>query len=161
MTFLEAVAAAPAPVNTAGFRGKQALKREHRSQVACNDDRRLTGSLCLDDVLLREPTHSRASRWDYGVGYRPLHGEERAVWVEVHPAGTSSVSEVLKKLEWLKRYLRDEAHDLRGLTVSDGTVNPYVWLSTSSGVHITPNSPQARSLRAAGLDMPRKVLVLP
>jgi len=35
----------------------------------------------------------------------------------------------------------------------------YHWLATD-GVHINPNSPQARRLAAVGLTMPRRVLIL-
>jgi hypothetical protein len=35
----------------------------------------------------------------------------------------------------------------------------YHWLATD-GVHITPNSPEARQLAQAGLTMPREVLKL-
>ena len=59
-----------------------------------------------------------------------------------------------------RKLAEEEGIDIATLTVSDGCIRPYVWIATA-GVHIPPNSPQARQLSAAGLDMPRKVLDLP
>ena len=160
MSFEEAVRAAPAPVDRACRSGIQALKRADRSRIACADPRRLTGSIDLDSALVGEPGYANAPRWDYGIGYTPRGAAHRAIWVEVHPASTGNVREVIHKLNWLQRWLRNEAPQLASLTVSDGRIRPYVWIATA-GVHIPPNSPQARRLSREGLSMPRKVLQLP
>ena len=160
MSFKAAVQAAPAPVNDAWQPGKRALSNVHRSRVECADPQRITGSIALDAVLARDADHANAQRWDYGLGYRPRNGNERAIWVEVHPASTSNVSEVIAKLRWLRAWLRDEAHNLDSLTVADEDGLPFVWIATA-GVHIVPNSPQARKLSSEGIHRPQKALRLP
>lgn len=160
MNFEEAVRAAPAPVDSAYRSGKQALAGADRSRVTCVDPRRLTGSINLDSALSGEPGYANEPRWDYGIGYKPNRSVERAIWVEVHPAATSNVREVVDKLNWLRTWLREEALQLASLTASDGRIPPFVWIATA-GTHIPRNSPQARQLATVGLDMPRKVLELP
>ena len=94
MSFQAAVQAAPTAVAGAYRPGKQALPGQHRSLVTCADSRRLTGSVNLDAAL--QASLPNAPRWDYGLGYQPVSGAERAVWIEVHPAATSNVGEVLR-----------------------------------------------------------------
>lgn len=160
MSFEEGVRAAPAPVDRACRVGIQALKRAHRSRVSCADPRRLTRSIDLDSALSGEAEYANEPRWDYGIGYRPARSPERAIWVEVHPASTSNVREVIDKLNWLRTWLREDAPRLASLTVSDGGIRPFVWIATT-GVHIPRNSLQARQLSTVGLDLPRGVLRLP
>ena len=160
MSSREAVGAAAPPADDAWREGKQALAGAHRGRVDCADPRRLTGSLDLDSALAREPRHADAPRRDYGIGYRPRRGDERAVRVEVHPASTSNVAEVLAKLGWLRRWLSDEAPDLEAMTGTAGAPKPFVRVAVD-GVRIQRGSPQARRLSAAGLDMPRQRLSLP
>jgi len=160
VSFEEAVRAAPAPVDRAYRSGKRALAREYRSRVACAEPRRLTGSIDLDSALSSEPGYANAPRWDYGIGYKPRCAEERAIWIEVHPASTSNVREVISKANWLRTWLRENAPPLALLTIGDGPIRPFVWIATAR-VHIPRNSPQARQLAIAGLDMPRKALRLP
>lgn len=158
MSFEDAVKDAAPPLSTVFQPGKQALKGEHRQRVRCRVPSRITGSIDVDAALA--DAQPQASRWDYGIGYRPPHGDERALWVEVHPAATSDVDTVLRKLAWLKAYLRESAPALDALTVADAGSKPFVWLATGR-VRITPNSRHARLLRQSGLDLPRQVLDLP
>lgn len=113
---------------------------------------RLGGCNALGSLYLEGAVPS--ARWDYGIGIQRGNATE-AVWVEIHPACTSEVGRVIDKLHWLKDWLRQQAPDLWALTPS----NAYYWVATN-GVHITRDSPQARSLAQAGLTMPRRVLEL-
>ena len=160
MSFRAAARAAPAPVDRAWRPGKRALSSAHRSRVECEDAHRLTGSINLDSALATGARHANEPRWDYGLGYQPPHGAERAIWLEVHPAATSNVGEVITKLSWLRAWLRDEAPRLESLTVTDSDIPAFVWVATA-GVHIPRNSPQARRLSSQGLRMPRRALRLP
>ena len=160
MSFEEAVRAAPAPVDRAYRSGKRALARKYRSQVICAEPRRLTGSIDLDSALSSEPGYANAPRWDYGVGYKPRSAEERAIWIEIHPASTSNVREVISKVNWLRKWLRENARQLDLLTIEGGPIRSFVWIATTR-VHIPQNSPQARQLAIAGLNMPRRALQLP
>lgn len=130
--------------------------------VGCKDTRRFTGSIALDEALQQVKGYGQAARWDYGVGYRPSSSAETAVWVEVHPAQTTNVSEVLRKLDWLKGFLRENAKDLWELTkrVPEDT-GAFHWVATNSGTHIRPGSREERRLRQAGLNLPKRKLELP
>ena len=131
--------------------GLQALGNDsNRVQVARR--RSLVGSVALDDVL--RARYPDDPRWDYGIGLKKS-AREFAVWIEVHPAWTSEVRTVLRKLQWLKTWLKNHAPKLQKLT----GVQSYFWVATG-GVHIRQGSPQARLLQSAGLSMPRKRLDL-
>ncbi len=157
-TFQGAVADAPSPVNQAYRPGKQALERRHRKLVTCSDTQRLTGSIALDTTLAQHPDYANQSRWDYGIGYKPRMGTERAVWVEVHTATTSEVSAVIRKLQWLRAWLRSEAEQLNRLTGDVGEER-FVWIA-SNGDHILRNSSQFRRLQQTVIRRPRNSLTL-
>ena len=157
-TFRDAVADAPSPVNQAYRPGKQALERRHRTLVTCSDTQRLTGSIDLDATLAQEPDYANQSRWDYGIGHKPTRGPERAVWVEVHTATTREVSAVIRKLEWLRTWLRTEAEQLNRLTGHVGQ-DSFVWIA-SNGDHIPRNSSQFRRLQRTAIRQPRRNLTL-
>ncbi len=154
MTFKDAVSKAPAPVAAALKPGLQALGADS-AVVACSDPRRLGGSIDLDAALAESCPN--ASRWDYGVGVKTGRSE-RAVWIEVHTATTNEVKVVLAKVAWLKTWLREQAPALGNLTSQAD--RSFFWAATSAGVHIVPNSPQAKMLRQAGIEMPRKVVTI-
>lgn len=162
MSFKECVEKASNPLRGAFREGKQALKREHRRLVECTNTRNIVGSVDVDSSVGVAEEHQHSKTWDYGVGYkdRGRQNRERAIWVEVHPAHTKNVSEVVEKLAWLKRFLRSEASALNEITYESKGIKPFVWIATGP-VAIPRNSRQARMLSLSGLDMPRKILKLP
>lgn len=160
MKFRDAVGQAEHPVNTACKPGKKALERKHRNLVNCEEPQRITGSVNLDAALASLRKYASEPRWDYGLGYIPEDGRECALWVEVHTATTREVSAVLRKLRWLEQWLNSSADDLRKLTDSADEKNRFVWIA-SNGVHIPPNSRQARELNRSAIRKPRKTLNLP
>lgn len=151
MTFRQAVNATPS-VQGQYRPGLQALSAGHAARIQCHDTRRLTGSINVDSAL--QSAEPNAPRWDYGIGYR-RGNYEVAVWVEVHPASSKHVTDVMNKLKWLKDWLRTQAPALAALTQGD-----YYWVSTGGTIAITPNSPQAKRLAAAGLRGPMRSLQL-
>lgn len=155
MTFEEAVKKAPAPVSGAYKPGKRALGGYSGKILSRRGS--FTGSIDLDTALKRHP-HGQGNPWDYGLGYE-LAAKERAIWLEVHPASDGEVGVMVKKLEWLRAWLKDHGKDLRALTGS-GIADTYFWAATN-GVAITPNSPQARKLASSGMSMPRNAITLP
>ena len=132
--------------------GLQALATGDAARIQCDNPRRLTGSVNVDGAL--QAAEPNVSRWDYGIGLRRKSAES-AIWVEVHPASSTSITDMLNKLQWLRDWLRSQAPALAALTQSD-----YYWVSTDATIAITPNSPQARRLAAAGLRGPMRVLKL-
>jgi hypothetical protein len=150
--FQKAVSDTPDLGKHAYHAGLKALTAAHRKRIQ-QGEARILGSINLDGALCQR--YPNEPRWDYGIGIQK-GSKPFAIWVEVHPASTSNVSEVLLKLRWLKGWLSGQATQLHALTPPQ---RAYHWIATD-GVHITPNSPEARQLAQAGLTMLRKVLRL-
>lgn len=132
-TFKSIVQAIPA-IAGAYREGLQALESKDAGKVKPQNPRKLSGSVYLDKCL--KTTNPRDARWDYVIGYR-----EKAYFVEVHPANTSNVDEVVKKKKWLEVWLKTNALDLKAMMAGTG----YYWIA-SGKVAILPNSPQARKI---------------
>lgn len=119
--------------------GLSALKKaEGKSQIRKGKSAKLEGSVDIDgDCLKRYPN---SNRWDYVVGVARTMGDT-AVFIEVHPAETSKVSDIERKLKWLfDVYLAREAQEpLRALP------REVHWVA-SSRVHIPATTPQSRYL---------------
>ena len=132
-TFKSIVQAIPA-IAGAYREGLQALESKDAGKVKPQNPRKLSGSVYLDKCL--KTTNPHDARWDYVIGY-----SEKAYFVEVHPANTSNVDEVVKKKKWLDVWLKTNALDLKAMMA--GT--DYYWIA-SGKVAILPNSPQARKI---------------
>ncbi len=160
MRFQDAVEQAAQPVDKAYAVGKQALENKHRNLIKCEDERRMTGSINLDAALAKRPEYASEPRWDYGLGYQAEKRPECAIWVEVHAATTYQVGAVVKKLDWLKKWLQSNEVELRRLTESADAENRYIWIATN-GVHIPRNSREFRILNMKGIHKVCKFLHLP
>ena len=155
-TFRQAVETAPSPVNGAWRPELQALDRANRRKVSCADTRRLTGRIDLDAALRPIPRYANAPRWDYGIGYCPPSGVERAVWIEVHKAETGEVSVVLDKLKGLRNWPVHDADQLRRMTDRGDAGGRYFWIATDK-IRIPRTSPQARRLSQSGVRLVPRV----
>jgi hypothetical protein len=153
LTFKQAVAQTADLGESVWQPGLQALGT-HSQHVQCAETERLGGSVNLDEAL--KPLYPTEPRWDYALGWHRGSGEV-AIWVEVHPAYTSEVEVVIRKLQWLRGWLATSAPALDALTKRDES--PFFWLATG-GVSITRNSPQARRLAKSGLRYPARVVRL-
>ncbi len=122
--------------------GIGAVRTRDRQRIRCANPRCLAGSVNLDKALAR--SHPNEPRWDYGIGVRAGRGFDRAIWIEVHPASSHHIGDVLKKLAWLEAWLESSAQALRQITAE------YVWVASGS-VAIPPGSPQRRILSARGV----------
>lgn len=132
-TFKSIVQAIPA-IAGAYREGLQALESKDAGKVKPQNPRKLSGSVYLDKCL--KTTNPHDARWDYVIGYR-----EKAYFVEIHPANTSNVDEVVKKKKWLDVWLKTNALDLKAMMAGTS----YYWIA-SGKVAILPNSPQARKI---------------
>lgn len=118
-----------------GYRiGLQALKEGDRQLIATGNTRLLEGSVDID-ACTREKRPDEA-RWDYAIGY-----DGKAYFVEIHPADTSNVSEIISKADWLKNWLKNQAPALKALAPD----NTFYWIP-SGRYKILPNSPQFKRL---------------
>ena len=139
--FKEAVEATP-EIRKGYCKGLQALKG-NAAKVNVADTRKLDGSVDIDACTLE--LYPDAPRWDYAIGY-----DEKAYFLEVHPANTSNVKEMIQKAEWLKQWLQQKAPALKAIA-SNGS---FYWVP-SSKYAIQPNSPQYRKLAQS------KILLVP
>lgn len=135
--------------------GIEALDKAHRSCIQISDTRLLTGSVNIDSALAKIPAHSQANRWDYAVGYK-CGNKQTVAWIEVHAANAGEIGTMLRKLAWLKNWLSQTAVTLNTIPRPLG----YVWIATEAKVHLTKNSPQAKRLAKAGLNLPTRKIVL-
>lgn len=146
--FKEAVEATPEVAN--GYRtGLQAIESVDRNAVKLMDNRKADGSLNIDKET--KCLYPNDSRWDYAIGY-----DDKVFFVEVHPANTSNISEMAKKKEWLKQWLKSKAPLLDALPSG----NPrFLWAATESGVHISNQASYMRKLAQLGFNPKRPVII--
>jgi hypothetical protein len=149
MGFKQAVAAAEG-LEGAYRSGLGALRHADRNKVALPNARRLSGSVNLDEALAESRPND--PRWDYGIGVRQGRSPERVVWAEVHPAASSNVKEVLRKLAWLKRWLVESAPELQRMPAD------FVWIA-SGRVAIPRHAPQFRKLAMSAVRLVRQLRI--
>ena len=122
-----------------------ALDKAHRNRIHAGRTSRIAGSVDIDSAL--QSAYPNARRWDYVVGYRRNNQEDRAYFIEVHPAEAGEVERVLGKKKWLEGWMQGKA-------LGDVRPREFVWLS-AGGIRIPPNSPHKRRLSAHGLKLVR------
>jgi len=149
MTFEQAVRETP-DVSSAYCPGLQAIRRCDRTHMDCPDTSVLAGSINLDEAV--ETLYPSDPRWDYGIGLVVNQRDDRVIWVEVHPASTSNVGEMLRKRDWLRAWLKTSAPKVRRLQC-----HAFYWVA-SGRIAISRNSPQARRLAESGMRFPTKHL---
>lgn len=114
-------------------KGLQAMKADSMG-VKPVENKLLSGSVDIDSCT--KSKYPDAARWDYAIGYK-----EKAYFIEVHPANTSNIKEMLRKADWLKAWLKDNGKALDKIKNDE---NLY-WVPTGK-VAIPKTSPQCRSL---------------
>ena len=144
--FLDAVESTP-EICASYKNGLQALKRSDTGKVTASDTRKIDGSVDIDAAV--KTLYPDANRWDYAIGY-----DSKVCYVEVHPAYTSEIDTMLKKLSWLKGWLKDKAPDLNSL---NKMTPAYVWIQ-SGKCAILPTSHQSKKLAQIGLPKPALTL---
>ncbi|WP_019588968.1 MULTISPECIES: hypothetical protein [unclassified Thioalkalivibrio] len=124
--------------------GLQALEKAGRDRVGLSRSRDCHGSANIDAALVASRPND--PRWDYVVAY-----DETLHFIEVHPAHTSAVEEMRRKLEWLKGWLDGKALERPGSS-------EFHWVA-SGKIAILPNSRQMRQAARMRLK-PKKYLQL-
>lgn len=124
-----------------GFKnGLQALGA-NSELVIPNKTRYLEGSVDID--LCTKYIYPKESRWDYALAYS---GE--VYFIEVHPAISSEVKNVIDKLLWLKSWLKTKAPEIEKLRKKDGDC--YFWIA-SKNFSIPKSSKQYRLASSCGI----------
>ncbi len=133
-----------------GFRpGLRAMEGKDKDAVRVTDPQKVDGSLNIDRST--KNLYPQEPRWDYAVGY-----DGKVCYVEVHPANTSNIPEVLKKKDWLAAWLKSRASQLDRLPAG---CPKFLWAATEAGVHISRQSSYGRKLAQLGL-VPRRPVVI-
>jgi len=124
--------------------GLRAVAGAYRTKLlASRTQCRWRGSVDIDAALAARCPND--PRWDYAVGFGYDRRPDGVAYVEVHPATSDHVDDVIRKKNWLTTWIARCAPALRSLTVGG-----FHWVSTD-GVHIHPGSPQSRKLALCGI----------
>lgn len=123
--------------------GLQALGSDS-SYINPKNTRLINGSVALDECL--KSSEPNANRWDYLIAYNEL-----SYCLEIHPANEGEVKTMIKKAEWLNRFLNSNLPSLNK--------KPYHWVA-SGKIGILPSSPKARILAQNGITFPKSRLEL-
>ena len=130
LSFKEAVEATP-DVATGYKEGINAFGK-YTDKIKVPDLSKIDGSLDIDATTV--DLYPDDNRWDYALCY-----DSEVFYIEVHSAITSEVSRMIKKLQWLKRWLATKAPEINKLTTR--TRHPY-YLVQSSKCDISKHMPQ-------------------
>lgn len=133
--FRQAVEATP-QIQNAYNSGLQALLSKERGKIQLSDTVDCEGSVDIDTTVRR--LYPQDNRWDYCFSYK---GE--VFFAEIHSANTGEVDTVIRKLQWLKDWLRVQAPQLNQLKATSGPA--YYWIQ-SKGFNILPGSAQYRRM---------------
>lgn len=126
------------------------MRAQDRPHIRPKDTRLLRGSADIDAA--HQALSPNENRWDFAIGVRHANwGEDFIYWVEIHTANDKEVGVVLRKLEWLKRWL-----------VSDGQLldkfeRDFIWVS-SGATAFTADGPQSKRFAEKGLLYAGRVL---
>lgn len=124
-----------------------ALISAHKNSIILSIPRRITGSVNIDAAL--QSAYPNANRWDYAIGYYLSHQDDKVFFVEFHKANVKEVSLVLKKKQWLERWMD-------GKPINNLRQREFVWVS-AGGINIPLNSPQIRNLNTNGIQLVRRL----
>lgn len=120
--------------------GLKAVKKSDRNKVDATDPRKIQGSLDIDGQV--KEIYPDKNRWDYALSY-----DDKIYFFEVHPASTSDVDTVIKKLTWLKEWLKNKAPQINKLQKGN---QPYTWVPTD-GYAILSSGSYAKKLAVKGI----------
>ncbi len=116
--------------------GLGAFENKDKAKIKVPNTSLLGGSVNLDDAAKAE--YPKENRWDYALEF-----DGKTFFIEVHPSFTSEIDCVVKKVEFVKRWLRSVSPEILALPGP----GKFYWVSSgSTDLRITPNSPQAQKL---------------
>lgn len=116
--------------------GLHAIQSNMRQKFIVPDVKKIGGSLDIDTSV--KTMYPEDHRWDYAVEY-----DNEVFFIEIHPAITSEITTVLAKLEWLKKWLNEQAPEIKALRPSQKQA--YYWVYTNRYA-IAPTSSYLKQL---------------
>jgi hypothetical protein len=124
-----------------------ALTSAHQSSIHTTNPNRITGSVDIDAAL--QSAYPNDNRWDYAIGCYISNQEDKVFFVEFHRAIVEEVLLVLKKKQWLERWMYDKP-------INNLRKRKFIWVS-AGGINIPSNSPQIRNLNTHGIQLVRRL----
>ena len=118
--------------------GLQAIKNENRDKIKFPNTRKIDGSIDFDEALKND--YPDANRWDYGIEY-----DSNLIFIEVHPAQTSEVDNIIKKAQFIKEWLKNNCSKILNLPKFERGDRQFYWVA-SGGNGILATSRQAKRL---------------
>lgn len=153
-TFKQAVAKTP-HLEGQWKSGLGALRSQDKLNIVPADPRRLSGSVDLDTALRKLQDHSQANRWDFAIGFQHSNLKRDFIyWVEIHTGSDREISVVLRKLEWLRQWLRGDGAPLANFNCQ------FVWVP-SGATKFTKRARQVKVLAGHGLHYSGSVFKIP
>jgi hypothetical protein len=128
--------------------GLQAVGKPDR--VSLKNTRTKAKSVDIDRCLQED--YPNENRWDYAV-FIEIDDILKTAFIEIHPANESEVDEVIKKAQWMKRWIIDN----HLLIITEN--RKFFWVS-SGKVKVSKNSQKIRLLRKQGIEGPQEHLVV-
>lgn len=147
MSFRQAVEATPDIAS--GFKEGLKAMGDYSKKVSVANTSLIEGSVDIDSCTSKK--YPSANRWDYAFSYH-----KEVFFVEVHTANTREVDTVLRKLQWLKDWLNNDAPEMNKLKAS--TLPPFYWIQ-SKGFAIPKTSSQYRRVISQGLKPINKLVL--
>lgn len=123
------------------YNGLHAVENADKDAICVRDNRKLSGSVNIDKEV--KDKYPNAPRWDYAICY-----DSKVCFIEVHPASTKDIGDMVKKKRWLMNWLKDKAPMLDSLP---SYTPKFCWAATDAGVHISAQSSYTRKLAQLGL----------
>lgn len=147
-TFKQAVEAT-SDVMHCYMEGKLAIPQNERNKIELADPVKCGGRLFIDECLINQNKYLKDNRWDYAIDYNG-----KVYFIKIHPATSSQVSVMEKKLQWLEDWLNHSAPEIKALK----SRNPYHWIQTKDN-HIDKYSSYQRRIDGMGLKPVRKLVL--
>ncbi|MDE6192862.1 MAG: hypothetical protein K2M83_02605 [Muribaculaceae bacterium] len=113
--------------------------------IKATDTKLIDGSVDIDNAV--KALYPNDARWDYVIGFA-----NEALFVEVHPADTKNVTEMVEKVKWLKKWLSASAPMLKELHKS----GDFFWIP-SGRVKISKGSIQFKQIAANNIQIKKQL----
>lgn len=135
--------------------GLGALRPQDKVSVVPEDTStaRLRGSVDIDTAWVAHDP--QGNRWDFAIGYKhDNRTTEFIYWLEIHTGSDGEIRTVLKKLDWLKNWLRGEGRELAKFD------RLFIW-AASGATSFTKGSQQVKALASKGIIYTGSVFKIP
>jgi hypothetical protein len=121
----------------------------------------LQHSLNLEAALtVSEP---QMKQWDYALGWQSATRKDSCCFAEVHPANTTSATDIIAKKRDVDAWLCRDAAAVTRLareTAIRTKAPVWHWLATDAAIALRKGSQAAKQLAAAGISGPKRRLEL-